>query len=117
MCHANLNTMYYPFEKHSKPQVFPYMLVGTNMSRKSADLIKEFKRVYDEEGKFNLSAQVPYLAQLAEIYQEDGSDDPVDRWTSILKVTMIFLTLQETLIISTCWVNKAWYYVQHKHGC
>ena len=86
-------------EKHTKSSVSSlYTYVGTSTSCKS-----EFKRVYEEEGKFNLSApSVPYLVQLAEIYQEDGSDGPVQKWTSILKVGRVHVNLLGDPLLRRC---------------
>ena len=48
--------------------------------------------LYDNEGRFNLSVQVPYLSQLGDYYASMGSTDPTQNWTCVLKVCsfMIF---------------------------
>ena len=34
------------------------------------DSLKEFQKVYIEKGKYDLMAQIPYLASLAESYKQ-----------------------------------------------
>ena len=48
--------------------------------------VSEFKLLYEKEGRFNLSVQVPYLSQLGDHYAAIGSKDPTHNWTSVLKV-------------------------------
>ena len=54
--------------------------------------VSEFKLLYEKEGRFNLSVQVPYLSQLGDHYAAIGSKDPTHNWNSVLKVCsfMIF---------------------------
>ena len=47
------------------------------------DVIKEFKEVYRDKGKYDLKSQVPYLARLAQHYVQEvqSSDRP---WVELL---------------------------------
>ena len=52
------------------------------------DFMKDFKAVYEQNGKHDLKAQIPFLAKLAEKYKNRGKKDPRKRWTDILKVRL-----------------------------
>ena len=70
--------------------------------------ISEFKDLYENEGRFNLSVQVPYLSQLGDHYAAMGSKDPTQNWTSVLKVCsfmMIFGVRDFGLGTNFLWTN------------
>ena len=53
------------------------------------EFLKEFKRLYHHNGKFDLESQVPYLAQLAEHYKHKYVAER--DWRDCLKVRSSFL--------------------------
>ena len=53
------------------------------------EFLKEFKRSYHQNGKFDLESQVPYLAHLAEHYKHKYVAER--DWRDCLKVRNFFL--------------------------
>ena len=47
-------------------------------------VLEEFQKVYITKGKYDLIAQIPYLARLAEDYKQRYLKD--SQWTDCLKV-------------------------------
>ena len=50
-----------------------------------SDYLKEFQKVYIEKGKYDLTAQIPYLASLAESYKQRYQRSR--NWMDCLKVS------------------------------
>ena len=51
-----------------------------------SDFLKEFQKVYIEKGKYDLTAQIPYLASLAESYKQRYQRSR--NWMDCLKVSL-----------------------------
>mgnify|MGYP001799545647 CR=1 FL=1 len=51
------------------------------------DLLKQFKTDYYDLGKYDLGAQVPHMARLADYYEQRYK--ATDCWTDCLKVEQI----------------------------
>ena len=51
-----------------------------------SDYLKEFQKVYIEKGKYDLTAQIPYLASLAESYKQRYQRS--GNWMDCLKVSL-----------------------------
>lgn len=60
------------------------------------DVVREFKKVYSEQGPADHHSQVPFLKQIADFYLQK------DDWPSLLKVSAFFLLyyLQHRLVAS-----------------
>ena len=52
-----------------------------------SDYLKEFQKVYLEKGKYDLTAQIPYLARLAEDYKQRYLRN--GKWMDCLKVGIV----------------------------
>ena len=51
-----------------------------------SDYLKEFQKVYIEKGKYDLTAQIPYLVSLAESYKQRYQRSI--NWMDCLKVSL-----------------------------
>ena len=51
-----------------------------------SDCLTEFQKVYIENGKYDLTAQIPYLASLAESYKQRYQRS--ENWMDCLKVSL-----------------------------
>lgn len=52
----------------------------------------DFKTVYNEKGKHDLKAQIPFLSKLADRYKKRGKKDPRKRWSDLLKVSVLLIS-------------------------